>query len=135
MNQLRAGSVPSHSLFFPMTFHLFHFFLPPPLPSRSPSSLGQCTNEESVHLFPFMLQGAESPLADVYHRVTRLMVNAGADEQNAQARTALENELTEIARSVAQNCSYSTCHRKVSVVLTCDIYQYRSIYDCSYRHS
>ena len=102
-------------LHIPFSFHDLPSisFLPlPSLPSRFPSSLPQCTDEESVHLFPFMLQDAKSPLADVYHKVTRLMVNVGADEQNAQAKTALEDGLTEIARSVAQNCFYSTCQKR-----------------------
>ena len=54
---------------------------------------------ESVHLFPFMLPGAKGPLADMYRRLTRLMVAAGTDEQDAEARTALTVGLAKMARS------------------------------------
>ena len=46
-----------------------------------------------------MLPGAKGPLADMYRRLTRLMVAAGTDEQDAQARTALTVGLAKMARS------------------------------------
>ena len=47
-----------------------------------------------------MLPGAKGPLADMYRKLTRLMVAAGTDVQDAQARTALTVGLAEMARSV-----------------------------------
>ena len=50
-----------------------------------------------------MLQDAKGPLADMYRRLTRLMVKAGEDVQDGQGKTALKTELAEMAKSVAQN--------------------------------
>ncbi len=50
-----------------------------------------------------MLQDAKGPLADMYRRLTRLMVAAGEDGQDGQAKTAFKTGLAEMARSVTQN--------------------------------
>ena len=48
-----------------------------------------------------MLPEAKGPLAEMYLKVTRLMVAAGTDEEDPQAKTALVDGLTEMARSAA----------------------------------
>ena len=53
-----------------------------------------------------MLLDAKDPLANMYRRLTRLMVAAGEGRQDGQAKTALKTGLAEMAKSVAQN--YST---------------------------
>ena len=68
-----------------------------PLPTYT-----QTTSKKQVHLFPFMLPDAMSPLANMYRRVTRLMEAAGTDEQNTKAKTALVNGLMDMSRWAVQ---------------------------------